>query len=56
MPSNNANPRNIGQAKNNVIISSNIESPLVAIVDGYDVIRKGRDLNGGALHYIFISL
>ena len=30
MPSNNAGPRNIGKPKNNVTISSNIKSPLVA--------------------------
>ena len=95
MPSNNADPRNIGHPKNNVTISSNTESPLVANklkimslnifslmphidelrimisneephiiginetkidpsiddsqinVEGYDVIRKDRDLNGG---------
>ena len=98
MPSNNADPRNIGQPKNNVIISSNIKSPLAAnklkimpsvnifslmpcidelrimisneeshiiginetkidrsiddsqiIVDGCDVIREDRDLNGGGI-------
>ena len=105
MPSNNADPRNIGQPKNNVTINSNTESPLAAnklkimslnifslmphidelrmmisneephiidinetkidpsiddlkiIVDGYDVIRKDRDLSGGGVAlYIHKSL
>ena len=105
MPSNNADPRNIGHPKNNVTISSNTESLLVANklkimslnifslmphidelrimisneephiiginetkidpsiddsqinVEGYDVIRKDRDLNGGGVAlYIHKSL